>query len=325
MRYDYFIIWGNGINYIPEIMDIIDQEYNFRVIFEKGIVVDNIGKFIEGIYKCDTVPYKHLMAKSRYLLKAKPEIYFVLVENRDPQEKMVGLGPFAHIQCQRVTKLKIKIRNKFNPRWDKNKQLPPLDIEVSHEHVIHASDYESQVNYVLGYLGLPGLDSYHKYAHDIDIMNILSALDIKDYVVIRKNDRFPNYFINDDVDILCREMKNVWSDLFHKLKELKYDVRTPSSKQKIHHIDIYMRGVLQFRFDLVDYCAVGEDKEFVAMIIRRQRLEERIPIPSLIDDLALRYVEYLKRPHKKWHKQYCEKYSDETYKIIANVLLSKYC
>jgi len=29
MRYDYFIIWGNGINYISEIMNMVDQEYNF--------------------------------------------------------------------------------------------------------------------------------------------------------------------------------------------------------------------------------------------------------------------------------------------------------
>ena len=324
MRYDYFIIWGNGINHVSEIMDMIDNELNFRVIFETKYTTDNIGKFVSDIYKSDTVPLKHLQAKTKYLLKAKPEIYFVLVENRNPEEKMVGTGAFHHLQCQQVTRLKIKIRNKFNPRWEEDKQVAPLDKGVSHEHVFHGSDYPSQVDYVLGFLGFRGLDYYRKFAHDIDIRYILHGLPTSEYVVIRKNDRFPNYYINDDVDILVRDMKVVGSHIFHKANELKYDVRTSTSKQKSRHIDIFIRGVLNFRFDLIDYCAISEDPEFVAMVINRRRHVDRIPVPELQYDLAFRYMEYLKRPHKTWHKEYCDRYANESYKTIAHAQISKY-
>ena len=53
-----------------------------------------------------------------------------------------------------MVEIKNAVRNRFNPRHaDPNFQLAPLDLGVSHEHVIHASDTEEQTDYYLKLLG----------------------------------------------------------------------------------------------------------------------------------------------------------------------------
>jgi len=100
--------------------------------------VGDIGKFVRKLYACDTVPFKHLEAKTKYLLNLKPDIGFVLVKNERPDEQFVGAGAFRHLQCMKVKAVKSEIR-KFN---------------CGEEHVVHASDYESQTRYAMKLLGV---------------------------------------------------------------------------------------------------------------------------------------------------------------------------
>ena len=316
MRYDYFIIWGNGLDHVTEIVHMIDEDRNFRIIESMGLDVDDIRMFIEGLYKCDTVPMQHLRAKTKYLLNTEPKIHFILAENKQPEEKMVGTGAFQHIQCQKVTKLKIKIRNKFNPRSTTNKQILPLDAGVSHEHVIHGSDYQSQTDYVLDYLGLANLTYYRRFASDVDVRRIL--LDMPTYVVLRRNERYPNYRVNDDVDILCDDLNACKRHILGNTKG--YDVRV--SKQGIHcHVDIFMNDVLQFRFDLID--SVGTVGFTQAVLGKLIISEDGIPLPYLLHDLVLRWLEYMTHPRKTQHKDYCERFH-LNYKSIADAQFSEY-
>jgi len=163
MRYDYFLIWGNGINYTREIVSEIRNDNNFEIILMKKIFINNLSIFINNIYSCDTVPLSHLKAKTQYLLKSKPEVLFILVKNYNPDEQYVGSGSFRHIQCMKINNIKKIIRNKYNPKFkDLNKQILPLNKGVSHEHVIHASDYESQVEHVLKVVNLQSLNYYKR-------------------------------------------------------------------------------------------------------------------------------------------------------------------
>ena len=164
MRYDSFIIWGNGLNYISDIMSIIRNDGNYNIIRIVTRNIDNMKEFIKDVYRCDTVPWHHLVAKSKYLLSSPKKCVFILVENKEPEESYFGQGEFRHIQCQKINNTKKIIRSNYNPPFsDSNKVIPPLPKGVSHNHCIHATDYESQVEYLLNYFNLKNLDYYRKY------------------------------------------------------------------------------------------------------------------------------------------------------------------
>jgi hypothetical protein len=169
-RMDYFIIWGHGLKFTNQILDIIRNDSKLHVITIVRKHVDDIENFVQDIYACDTVPFEHLVAKTRYLLTTTPDIVFILVINKEPLEKYFGEGPFRHIQCQRIKDIKEEIRNKFNPRGSNG--------ERTEHHVIHASDYESQVEHVLKVMGLPSMEHYKISPHpDIDAPYHLGKID----------------------------------------------------------------------------------------------------------------------------------------------------
>jgi FkbM family methyltransferase len=168
-RIDYFLIWGHGLKYTRQILDIIRSRKDFEIITIQQIHVDDISELVEGIYSCDTVPLQHLADKTRYLLDTEPRILFILVKNKSPQEKLFGEGRFRHIQCQLVKDVKEEIRDKFNPRADGKR---------TEHHVIHASDYESQVEHVLDVLGLPPIEHFAREPNpDLDVPYHLPAFD----------------------------------------------------------------------------------------------------------------------------------------------------
>jgi len=160
-RIDYFLIWGHGLQYTDQILDILRRQNDFEIIaIEKKYVAD-ISKFVDGIYSCDSVPLHHLIAKTRYLLNTKPEIILILIRNNNPQERFFGEGEFRHVQSQLIVETKEGIRNKFNPR---------INGKRTEDHVVHASDYESQVEHVLKVLGLPPRAYYTRQPNtDLDV------------------------------------------------------------------------------------------------------------------------------------------------------------
>lgn len=143
-RYDFFIIWGNGLDYTSQIIDILNKENFLHIIRINNRKIKNMKKFVWRLYYCDSVPTEHLQLKLNYLYKTKKEIIIIIVKNLKPQEMYFGDGQFRHIQCEYIKYVKEKIRDMFNPRKN-NKR--------TEEHVVHASDYEEQVDYLLKMLG----------------------------------------------------------------------------------------------------------------------------------------------------------------------------
>ena len=92
MRYDHFIIWGNGMNYIPQIIDMIRKDTNFDIVMMKSFQIEDMEEFIKGIYGCDPYPWEHLVAKTRYLLKSPKEMIFILSKNKRPREIVKDKG-----------------------------------------------------------------------------------------------------------------------------------------------------------------------------------------------------------------------------------------
>lgn len=176
--FDYFIIWGNGLQYSNDIINMIRNNPAFKIlaIYKKDITED-MNTFIQKVYSSDIVPFQHLIAKTRYLIKTIPSFIFILVMNNNSRKAMVGEGEFRHIQGLTVMDMKIAIRNKYNPKNPNG--------TISTEHVIHGSDYESQVDHILSLLNLP-LKEYYITSPNAYI-KASSFLDIFDYEVININ------------------------------------------------------------------------------------------------------------------------------------------
>jgi hypothetical protein len=160
-RMDYLLIWGHGMADSGAILDRVRSHPDLAIISIVRRDITDIAQFVQDVYACDTVPFAHLVAKTRYLLQTPPQVLFILLKNHRPDEKYFGEGAFRHIQSQTIKDLKEDIRNRFNPR--------AADGSRTENHVVHASDYPSQVAHVLAVLGLPTLAHYQTEAHpDID-------------------------------------------------------------------------------------------------------------------------------------------------------------
>ena len=152
-RMDCFLIWGHGIPHWENILDRIRARSALEIVAIHRRPTGDMTQFVQDLYACDTVPFEHLRAKTRYLLATPAEVVFILVRNHNTQEKYYGEGAFRHIQCALIKDVKEEVRNAWNPRVDGRR---------SEDHVIHATDYESQVVHTLKVLGLPPLTSYQR-------------------------------------------------------------------------------------------------------------------------------------------------------------------
>jgi hypothetical protein len=145
-RYDVFIVWGHGMQYMPHIMTVIRNNFDIRLIHRHKI--EDMPKFIDAVYACDSYPLRHLHNKTRYLLSTPKEVALVLVINKNVKEKMVGKGAFRKPQCQFVQGVKGILRGLYNPG------------DLPEHHIIHGTDYEAQVPYLLKVFGLKKLSYY---------------------------------------------------------------------------------------------------------------------------------------------------------------------
>ncbi|CAG1016435.1 hypothetical protein ANAEL_05623 [Anaerolineales bacterium] len=151
MRYDYFLIWGNGVRYRDSILDMIRSEPDLKIVKILYHTPETIDELVDTVYSYDYAPLQHLKGKTEYLRKTVCEVYFVFVENHSPCEDYFGDGPYRHIESRGLKELKEKIRDTFNPRENGKR---------TEEHVIHASDNQMQTDYILRYLRLNGIDLF---------------------------------------------------------------------------------------------------------------------------------------------------------------------
>jgi hypothetical protein len=153
-RWDYFLIWGHGLAYENEIIDEINKVNDFKIIKILYHKPNNLEKFVRDVYSFDYAPLNHLKNKTRYLLTTPKKICIILLINKLPQEIVAGKGAFRHIESRQIKSVKEAIRNKYNPKVNGIR---------SENHVIHASDNESQTHHLLRAIGIKqGLNHFKK-------------------------------------------------------------------------------------------------------------------------------------------------------------------
>ncbi|ELA8120761.1 TPA: hypothetical protein I7247_14780 [Vibrio vulnificus] len=143
-RIDCILVWGHGIHYLEDILELIRGHDGFNIIKIEKHVPKNLKKFVKEMYSYDYAPFWHLKEKTKYLNTTKKEVCFIFVENIKPNEDYLDEGEFRHIESLTLKAFKEELRDKFNPY---------LDGVRTHNHVIHATDSESQTNHMLKYLG----------------------------------------------------------------------------------------------------------------------------------------------------------------------------
>ncbi len=300
MRYDSFIIWGNGIAHTDEILDMIIRKY--KVLFIQDITFDNMQDFLDKVYECDNVPKQHITAKSRYLMNAPKKAVYILIENHEPNEEFVGDGTFRHIQCINLREFKFSVRAKFNPpHSNPNFHVHPLPKGISHDHVLHSTDYESQVHFLNNLFGYPKIERTK-----LDVMKFF--IDMPEYCIIRKSDFFPMYHSYKDVDFLVRDKEAVKQHIINVSKTVPWEgeirVRDVSDNQT--HIDFHLPdGSLDFKFDIynkLDYNFIDENMSDIVLNSKIQ--QNKIFTPNEEYDRKIKGWEFKKFPSKTKYSGY---------------------
>lgn len=176
-RFDYFLIWGHGQGYKDEIIELINKDENIDILRIQDYKAQNIRKLVKAIYSYDYAPFHHLKNKTKYLMSTNKKVTFIFVRNNFVNEIFKGIGSYMHIECNRIVKIKKNIRDLYNPKKD------GISTE---DHVIHASDNEEQVNYILNYLGVnQGIDIFRSTINYLNIPYHLKKIDVDNITVIK--------------------------------------------------------------------------------------------------------------------------------------------
>jgi len=119
---------------------MIRSDDNFDIIKIKKHSPGNIKKFVNQVYSFDYAPLIHLNEKTKYLRNTPAEVCFIYVLNKRPDDDYIDEGKFRHKESSSMKRLKNEIRLRYNPR---------VDGEMTHDHVVHATDCEEHVDKML--------------------------------------------------------------------------------------------------------------------------------------------------------------------------------
>ena len=140
---DYILIWGHGLVYKDNIIDVIEAQANLKILKILFYKPRKISDLVKTIYSYDYAPFRHLKEKTRYLKSTPNKTLFIFVDNIKPDNDYLGEGRFRHLESMTLKALKEEIRNAYNPCCNGKR---------TEEHVIHISDNEMQTDYILKYL-----------------------------------------------------------------------------------------------------------------------------------------------------------------------------
>jgi hypothetical protein len=157
------------------------------------------------------------------------------------------------------------------------------------------------------------------YSNQIDLDQFFHAVREQIYVVIKLGD-FPNYYKGSDIDVFCYNKDTFAKTILGVGNEYLgrgFEILVSNRGYGHTHVDFFQKGELEFRFDLhqslPEYKRVKIKKHYIfsvienAQTINREYQDETyfLYVPSPIDELMLRYIEYIEwyetRPDKVKH------------------------
>jgi hypothetical protein len=165
----------------------------------------------------------------------------------------------------------------------------------------------------------------------MDLMVFFRSIDSENYCIIKISEQFPQYSSGDDVDIFCYDPDKIarkvleWGNQYTKHG---LEIRVKTQKDYNHATVDFLEGKqVELRFDI--YGQLPRYKKllikpalFESIIEHSQAVDymcdgERftVKIPDIIDDMVLRYIEFIEwynvRPDKLKHLDYIIEKIDE--------------
>ncbi len=227
-RYDYMLIWGNGLQYKDKIIKLIEAEKSFEILKFYRYKPKYLKDFIENVYAYDYAPIEHLREKIKYLYTTKNEVFLIFIRNNEPDEDYFGEGSFRHIESRKLKAFKENIRNLYNERKADRR---------TENHVIHASDNEMQTDYMLKYLGFSqGTDIFKKHQIFSIPYHITPSNNIKCHYV-NIDDLYANILTGSDINVIAVPTKLVDTPHYKTLKNHTNDYQT--------YLDAYQGNYMQ--------------------------------------------------------------------------------
>ncbi len=163
------------------------------------------------------------------------------------------------------------------------------------------------------------------YSNKLNLDEFFFAVRNQEYVIIKITEEFPNYYKGSDVDVFCADLNKFSVAIFHignnYINSSNCRIEVANIEENNHtHIDFFFDDDLDFRFDLYSsmpkFNTIKMKKYYFYSVIDRkvsffrEYNKRKYPayIPSPVDGLILRYLEYLdwyeKRPDKIKHLDY---------------------
>jgi hypothetical protein len=150
--YCYFIIWGAGMSKKNELFTEIYDDPDFNILTVLEHKPKSIKDFIKGVYSYEYLPFSHHETKFNHLNDTTTDVVIIFAVNNNPQAVYWGDPTRKFIHSNKIKEFKVRIREEYDPR---------INGKLTHEHVIHASDNETQVHLFLKYLGInEGLEHF---------------------------------------------------------------------------------------------------------------------------------------------------------------------
>lgn len=158
----------------------------------------------------------------------------------------------------------------------------------------------------------------------IDLLALFKLIDNESYVVIKPSSKLPDYDVGSDIDIFCYHTDKIAEKISGFLTDYvdEHSIISVTDSPAKMHVDFVINNEINFRFDLYKklpkYKHISLKPAFFSSVIEsaitvelsHNEVSAVVKVPSLTDDLILRYVEYHEyyaaRPDKIKHIEYIQ-------------------
>ena len=144
------VIWGHGLKWEDAILDELERGGS-TIHFIQRFRFRRVNNFVSKVYRYDTTPRRHIMAKTAYLRSVPHEALVVAMTTSAPRNEIKGSGFFRHPESEKMRQVKWSIRRTFNPDAGE---------EETTNHVIHITDSSAQARALSRMLGMRSHSDY---------------------------------------------------------------------------------------------------------------------------------------------------------------------
>ncbi len=149
------------------------------------------------------------------------------------------------------------------------------------------------------------------------IFRFFESINRLNFVLIRKSSTFPNIKQGSDLDILTTNIQLIENEINKFLtKYKKINLKTIYKSSNHCHFDLFFGKVFIIKLDIFtpgfNLNEIENSEKFLEQILSKKEIynfrfllnDYKVFIPSDLDEVILRYLEFHKNPYKIHHKEY---------------------